>query len=123
MHQIHMLETHSSSLPACKQVENHFNRANSWRGDRGDSDPGQKKLNTWLVCIVLGVILLISRREKLHWFFGALNSLGKTSESSATTWIRGDPPTGRDEGIMPRKMHQKPLMACVWFSWNMGFAL
>jgi hypothetical protein len=43
MHQIHMLETHSSSLPACKQVENHFNRANSWRGDRGDSDPGQKK--------------------------------------------------------------------------------
>jgi hypothetical protein len=45
--------------------------------------------------------------------FWSLEFSRKISEPSAMFWMRGDPPTGRNEDTVARKMVQKSRVACV----------
>jgi hypothetical protein len=76
----------------------------------------KKKKEGMLVCIVHGANVLISRREKLNSVvldFLVTEFFGKISESHAMSSMHGDPPTGRDKGIVAGKMCRKLWMACA----------
>jgi hypothetical protein len=69
-----------------------------------------------LVCIIHGALVLISRRRKLNSAAPDLLLPGILQMNVGIVCyvsIRGDPPTGRDEDIVARKLFWKAQMVCV----------
>ena len=75
----------------------------------------KEKRACWFASFTVPNVLIL-RREKLNSVvldFLAPEFFGRISESHAMSSMHGDPPTGRDKGIVAGKMCRKPRMACA----------